>query len=61
MKYTAAVLALVFGVTQQKVDIEKLNFYPSDEQLNAMDLSYYKTEELDNLGVTEAMELMSNP
>merc|ERR1719329_364944 len=60
MKYAAAVLALLCGVTQQKVDVQKLNNYPSDEELNTMDLSYYKTEELDNLGVNAAMDLMAN-
>merc|ERR1712032_647478 len=36
------------------------NYYPSDKELNTMDLSYYKTEELDNLGVNAAMDLMAN-
>lgn len=60
MKYTAAVLALLLGATQQKVSIDKLNFYPSDKQLDEMDLSYYKPEELDNLEVATAMNLMQN-
>lgn len=54
------ILALFIGATQQKVTEEKLNFYPSDEELEAMDLSFYELSELEDLGVETAVNLLQN-
>lgn len=54
MKY-AAVLALLFGVAQQKVTFDKINVYPTDEQLDNMDLSFYNKQDLQDLDATNLL------
>jgi hypothetical protein len=60
MKTAAAILCLFLGATQSKVDVEKLNFYPSDEELENMDISFYSAEELETLDTQNVQDLLKN-
>ena len=58
MKTAAAILCLLVGAAQGKVNVEKLNFYPPDEELDSMDISFYGAEELNNLETQNALDLL---
>lgn len=57
---SAVVLALFLGASKQDVTMDKLDVYPSDDELEAMDLSFYDLAQLEDLGVDTAVELLQN-